>query len=232
MRRRGLGRGKGLRPSCRPADDPRYARRLAPRSRGPRTTRESRSRRSATGTAPCKRSATHPPRSVLRAHVARLQPLPPSRGLRRHECGRHRSFLEEGQAPGPTAPSSGNECLRVDNDNIMGLQSSQCPSYCGPQGTECVSRMGRLHTTSTARRSGGLQDEGRAAPAIWDWLGDRDSNPDSMVQSHVSYRWTISQAGNLDRSPKTCGFSNLPYNPPCSAAPPERQRPSSSAPSS
>ena len=25
------------------------------------------------------------------------------------------------------------------------------------------------------------------------WLGDRDSNPDSMVQSHVSYRWTISQ---------------------------------------
>jgi hypothetical protein len=26
-----------------------------------------------------------------------------------------------------------------------------------------------------------------------DWLGDRDSNPDSMVQSHVSYRWTISQ---------------------------------------
>ena len=26
-----------------------------------------------------------------------------------------------------------------------------------------------------------------------EWLGDRDSNPDSMVQSHVSYRWTISQ---------------------------------------
>ena len=41
------------------------------------------------------------------------------------------------------------------------------------------------------------------------WLGDRDSNPDSMVQSHVSYRWTISQAGNLDPSPKSAGFSNL-----------------------
>src|SRR5262245_5833397 len=25
------------------------------------------------------------------------------------------------------------------------------------------------------------------------WLGGRDSNPDSMVQSHVSYRWTTSQ---------------------------------------
>jgi hypothetical protein len=26
-----------------------------------------------------------------------------------------------------------------------------------------------------------------------DWLGDRDSNPDTVVQSHVSCRWTISQ---------------------------------------
>ena len=25
------------------------------------------------------------------------------------------------------------------------------------------------------------------------WLGDRDSNPDTMVQSHESYHWTISQ---------------------------------------
>ncbi len=27
------------------------------------------------------------------------------------------------------------------------------------------------------------------------WLGSRDSNPDSMIQSHVSYRWTTSQPG-------------------------------------
>jgi hypothetical protein len=27
------------------------------------------------------------------------------------------------------------------------------------------------------------------------WLGGRDSNPDRMVQSHVSYRWTTSQCG-------------------------------------
>src|SRR5262252_3040317 len=28
-----------------------------------------------------------------------------------------------------------------------------------------------------------------------EWLGGRDSNPDTVVQSHVSYRWTTSQLG-------------------------------------
>jgi hypothetical protein len=28
---------------------------------------------------------------------------------------------------------------------------------------------------------------------IENWLGGRDSNPDNVVQSHVSYRWTTSQ---------------------------------------
>ena len=40
------------------------------------------------------------------------------------------------------------------------------------------------------------------------WLGGRDSNPDTVVQSHVSYRWMTSQcqsrrnhaAGNIDYS--------------------------------
>ena len=27
---------------------------------------------------------------------------------------------------------------------------------------------------------------------IKNWLGGRDSNPDTVVQSHVSYRWTTS----------------------------------------
>ena len=33
------------------------------------------------------------------------------------------------------------------------------------------------------------------------WLGGRDSNPDTVVQSHVSYRWTTSQyrGGAADR---------------------------------
>lgn len=29
------------------------------------------------------------------------------------------------------------------------------------------------------------------ASVLFEWLGDRDSNPDTMVQSHVSCRWTI-----------------------------------------
>ena len=34
---------------------------------------------------------------------------------------------------------------------------------------------------------------------LWElWLGGRDSNPDTVVQSHVSYRWTTSQCGNRD----------------------------------
>jgi Phage integrase family len=31
------------------------------------------------------------------------------------------------------------------------------------------------------------------------WLGGRDSNPDTVVQSHVSYRWTTSQYGVAGR---------------------------------
>ena len=42
------------------------------------------------------------------------------------------------------------------------------------------------------------------------WLGSRDSNPDSMIQSHVSCHWTTSQHGlpiiiNLDKIFNTCG---------------------------
>lgn len=33
------------------------------------------------------------------------------------------------------------------------------------------------------------------------WLGSRDSNPGSMIQSHVSYRWTTPQHGSSDQSP-------------------------------
>ncbi len=30
---------------------------------------------------------------------------------------------------------------------------------------------------------------------IWTWLGGRDSNPDSQIQSLESYHWTTSQQG-------------------------------------
>ena len=39
----------------------------------------------------------------------------------------------------------------------------------------------------------------RILPEIRNWLGGRDSNPDNVVQSHVSYRWTTSQC-QLTRS--------------------------------
>jgi hypothetical protein len=31
--------------------------------------------------------------------------------------------------------------------------------------------------------------------SVKDWLGGRDSNPDSQIQSLVSYHWTTSQQG-------------------------------------
>ncbi len=49
------------------------------------------------------------------------------------------------------------------------------------------------------------------------WLGGRDSNPDTVVQSHVSYRWTTSQcqsrrvraAGNSDYSRRVRHRANV-----------------------
>src|SRR5207247_3662734 len=35
-----------------------------------------------------------------------------------------------------------------------------------------------------------------------EWLGGRDSNPDTVVQSHVSYRWTTSHLGRVRRGSK------------------------------
>ena len=39
----------------------------------------------------------------------------------------------------------------------------------------------------------------RPAGLALTWLGDRDSNPDSTVQSRMSYRWTISQRSDGER---------------------------------
>ena len=41
---------------------------------------------------------------------------------------------------------------------------------------------------------------------IENWLGGRDSNPDTVVQSHVSYRWTTSH------QPRRQGTRNLKYS--------------------
>src|SRR5438046_7073054 len=41
--------------------------------------------------------------------------------------------------------------------------------------------------------SGGLESAEIVEGQDLNWLGGRDSNPDTVVQSHVSYRWTTSQ---------------------------------------
>ena len=49
--------------------------------------------------------------------------------------------------------------------------------------------------TSRDRERLACLDEARREAASEVWLGGRDSNPDTVVQSHVSYRWTTSQSG-------------------------------------
>src|SRR3977135_735706 len=44
-----------------------------------------------------------------------------------------------------------------------------------------------------ARCPGGAAEQPTSARERRSWLGGRDSNPDTVVQSHVSYRWTTSQ---------------------------------------
>ena len=45
---------------------------------------------------------------------------------------------------------------------------------------------------------------------LWNWLGGRDSNPDTVVQSHVSYRWTTSQSC-LTEGTETLSISNQAF---------------------
>ena len=54
-------------------------------------------------------------------------------------------------------------------------------------------RQTRLPRRNSARSRLACLDEARREAASEVWLGGRDSNPDTMVQSHVSYRWTTSQ---------------------------------------
>ena len=43
-----------------------------------------------------------------------------------------------------------------------------------------------------------VSQPGFEGEALKRWLGDRDSNPDSTVQSRMSYRWTISQCARVN----------------------------------
>src|SRR5437773_6075924 len=46
------------------------------------------------------------------------------------------------------------------------------------------------------------------------WLGGRDSNPDNVVQSHVSYRWTTSQCrSGFSEGARTSDYSQSKSGP-------------------
>jgi len=47
-----------------------------------------------------------------------------------------------------------------------------------------------IETQEPDRKTG---SKSKRRKALVEWLGGRDSNPDTVVQSHVSYRWTTSQ---------------------------------------
>ena len=60
-----------------------------------------------------------------------------------------------------------------------------------------VSRFFQDPRRKSSRDDGKIDDQTQSnlegKKALDDWLGGRDSNPDNVVQSHVSYRWTTSQ---------------------------------------
>gem|GEM_PF-4452859 len=72
----------------------------------------------------------------------------------------------------------------------------------------------------------------RAKSLCFKWLGSRDSNPGSMIQSHVSYRWTTPQhesdsggPGSSSQSPYSRDRPPVSSTPFCSRSPvPERLR--------
>jgi integrase len=79
--------------------------------------------------------------------------------------------LETGKSfdPNPREPAPRTEC------QVFVKNSTSEPR------SDASSR--RSKTATKSRKEGELAD----------WLGGRDSNPDNVVQSHVSYRWTTSQ---------------------------------------
>ena len=115
---------------------------------------------------------------------------------------------------------------RYDNQKLENLQSAAArlesgksfdPTSREPASrTECqVSVKNSTEKPPSDRQKGGSKTDTKSLDdqELEDWLGGRDSNPDTVVQSHVSYRWTTSQyqrgrargAGNPDYSQSKSG---------------------------
>jgi Phage integrase family len=95
---------------------------------------------------------------------------------------------------------------RYDNQKLENLQAAAAKLESGksfdatPHGSESRTECQVFVKNSTEKPpsddpSGGSKTGAKSLDAqeLPDWLGGRDSNPDTVVQSHVSYRWTTSQ---------------------------------------
>ena len=93
--------------------------------------------------------------------------------------------LEDGKTFDPNAPipargnSRGAKVHQDDADKVSSFFQDQAK----------VPRNARQKRNLKIKRKPAMKKD------LADWLGGRDSNPDTVVQSHVSYRWTTSQLG-------------------------------------
>ena len=94
---------------------------------------------------------------------------------------------------------------RCDNQKLENLQVAAARLETGesfdpnPQPAPRTERQVFVKNSTTEPRSDASSRRSKTATKsreeekLADWLGGRDSNPDNVVQSHVSYRWTTSQ---------------------------------------
>ncbi len=74
-------------------------------------------------------------------------------------------------------------------------------------GLSGVTAATRLDGRAAYLRGGSFVRTGFLTVGLFEkWLGDRDSNPDSQIQSLESYHWTIPQQTSQRRNPHTGAF--------------------------
>ena len=85
--------------------------------------------------------------------------------------------------------------LRVVGTSLRVRASSEGgpPTLASRASARQPSPVGLLVENVSAREASRPSRSWLALQASEGWLGGRDSNPDTVVQSHVSYRWTTSQ---------------------------------------
>jgi hypothetical protein len=87
-----------------------------------------------------------------------------------------------------------------DSEPVAGCKAhplpEDLPEQPKTQGGKVVSQRDSEPVAARKARRGasrGPAEQPKTERKRGNWLGGRDSNPDTVVQSHVSYRWTTSQ---------------------------------------